>query len=512
MAGRKIARRPFLAALAQPFVLRSETAALELRVSARGRPAAARVYITGEDGRRFEIPGAIVYKRQVETHSVVDGRASVSLPPGRYTVRAEKGAEYRGVEKSVELSAGGTARVTLDVPLFGDMNKEGWYSGDLHTHRKPEEMPLLARAEELNVAPVITRHAGDGRPVRSPYPAANLGGGDAKHVVTLQNQEVERLRGGHGAVVLLNTPRPVEANPALLFPLELEFCREARAQGGFVDGEKPIWKNIPVNLAFGALDAIGVVNNHFHPRDVLLDAEKYGSMERADPVYRTVPGFAQWMLDLYYSFLNCGFRIPVSAGSASGVMSSWPGYERVYVHLSGPFNYERWFRDLKAGRSVATNGPLLRVFADGKPPGAEFPFQKARRVRLSIDAQAQGPLERTEVVFNGRVLRSLGGAPDGAVKTTMELTVESPGWLAVRCFEPAGATIRYAHSSPFYFPEGGKLPVRAPDAIRWADYIHGLAAGLTAADYPSPPDYEKAQATFKEAEEIYRRLAGQGAR
>ena len=128
---------------------------------------------------------------------------------------------------------------------------------------------------------------------------------------------MERLGAGHGAVVLLNMPQPVDANPSRFVPMDVAFCRQAREQGGFVDGEKPIWKNVPVNLAFGALDSIGVVNNHFHPHDVLLDAEKYGSIERGDPAYGAVEGFARWMLDLYYSFLNCGFRIPVSAGSAS---------------------------------------------------------------------------------------------------------------------------------------------------------------------------------------------------
>jgi hypothetical protein len=261
-----------------------------------------------------------------------------------------------------------------------------------------------------------------------------------------------------------------------------------------------------VSLALGALDSIGIVNNHFHPHDVLLDAEKYGSMERTDPSYGTVEGFARWMLDLYYSFLNCGFRIPVSAGSASGVMASWPGYERVYVHLSAPFTYEQWFRDLKSGRSIATNGPLLRVFLDGRPPGATFEFRKGRRLRLTIDAQAQGPLDRTEVVFNGEVMRALPRSADGVAKTVVDVPIEAPGWLAVRCFEPVTQTIRYAHSSPFYFPAGGKLPVKAADAARWADFIHDLARSVTPADYPDRAQYEKAQAAFKEAEGIYRSL------
>ena len=61
-----------------------------------------------------------------------------NLPPGRYTVRVEKGAEFRAVEKIVDLS--GIARIELDAPRFCDMNAKGWYCGDLHIHRSPEEV------------------------------------------------------------------------------------------------------------------------------------------------------------------------------------------------------------------------------------------------------------------------------------------------------------------------------------------------------------------------------------
>lgn len=40
------------------------------------------------------------------------------------------------------------------------MNREGRFSGDLHLHRAPNEMPLLLRAEDLNVGPVVACHLG----------------------------------------------------------------------------------------------------------------------------------------------------------------------------------------------------------------------------------------------------------------------------------------------------------------------------------------------------------------
>ena len=42
-----------------------------------------------------------------------------------------------------------------------------------------------------------------------------------------------------------------------------------------------------------------------------------------------------WSMEVYYHLLNCGFRLPVSAGSASGVKASPLGYNRVYVKVSG---------------------------------------------------------------------------------------------------------------------------------------------------------------------------------
>ncbi len=480
---------------------------LELYLRSEDKPTAARVYITDAEGKPHLVPGAVTYSRRGEDHSVVDQTADIPLPAGKYQVRAEKGPEFRAVEKSVTVTPGEPVRLDLDVPRFYNMNEMGWYSGDLHIHRSPEDLPVIVRAEDLNVAPTITRHLGGSRPP-GPYPASPFLPVDANHFVSVHNQEVERLGQGHGAVVLLNTPEPVPAEGlTVLDPTETEFCRRARALGGFIDGEKPIWKNIPVNAALGLIDAIGIVNNHFHPRAVMAEAEKWGSMERDKPAYQTPAGFAQWMMDLYYSFLDCGFRIPVSAGSASGVMPVWPGYERVYVHLSGPFTYQQWFQDLKAGRSVATNGPLLGVFLDGQPPGGQVDFQGPGAYVLVIDAQSQDRLDRIEIVFNGQVIRSFAGGGNAAFRTAVNLTIPEPGWLVVRCFEPNGETVRYAHSSPFYFLRSGKLPAKRAAAQRWADYVRKLSASVKAADYPSVEAYDAAQATFREAEAVYRRLA-----
>jgi hypothetical protein len=261
-----------------------------------------------------------------------------------------------------------------------------------------------------------------------------------------------------------------------------------------------------MSVAFGLVDSIGVVNHHFHPHDVAVDSERLGAMKRDQSGWRTVPGFAEWMMDLYYSFLNCGYRISASAGSASGVMADWPGYERVYVHLSGPFSYWQWFRDLKAGHSFATNGPLLRVSEDGRLPGSEMEWKQGTHARLEVRIDSQNPLDRLEVVWNGKVVRDVPLAGTRSYRSDLSIPVPEPGWLAVRCFEPVGETLRYAHTSPFYFVQEGQLPVHAADARRWADFLHSLSVHTDSKLYPSMTEYREAMAELAEAENVYRKL------
>jgi hypothetical protein len=42
-----------------------------------------------------------------------------------------------------------------------------------------------------------------------------------------------------------------------------------------------------------------------------------------------------WTQEIYYHALNCGVRIPPTAGSASGVLPNPVGYDRVYVQVAG---------------------------------------------------------------------------------------------------------------------------------------------------------------------------------
>src|SRR5207247_9742735 len=111
----------------------------------------------------------------------------------------------------------------------------------------------------------------------------------------------------------------------------------------------------------------------------------------------------------YYHVLNCGLRLPPSAGSASGVLPNPVGYDRVYVHLDGELSYEKWWGGLKAGRVFVSNGPLLRCRANGEWPGHVFKAQAGQPLNLEVTVavESRDAVSSLEIIQNGRVIKTV---------------------------------------------------------------------------------------------------------
>src|SRR5262249_46278372 len=148
-------------------------------------------------------------------------------------------------------------------------------------------------------------------------------------------------------------------------------------------------------------------NNHMC-RDRMSETEAWGKPRDAQ---RLPPprGNGYWSQEIYYHLLNCGLRLPPSAGSASGVLPNPVGYNRVYGHLGRDPSYEAWWEGLGAGRSFVANGPLLRVTAAGELPGHVFAVPEGERLKVEIKADlvSNDPVRSLELIKDGRVERTV---------------------------------------------------------------------------------------------------------
>ncbi len=488
-----------------------------------GRPTAARVYVTGSDGLAYAPRGIIsrITAMSAEYFFHAEDSFDIDLPAGSTTVEATRGQEYDVARQVIELVAGKPASVQLKLRRWENMAAKGWYSSDAHIHANytaphhqaitAKDVRLEAHAEDLNNANLMVANSGgaflhdfqyfEGKPNRLSEP----------NFILYWNEEMRSSAYGHMSFFNLkelvyplytgfrNTPFADD------YPANYSQAEAAQKQGAAVTYVHPAnstdfatvggaaAKELPVDLALGQVDAMDVVSN----------ADEISSME------------------LWYRLLNCGFRLAISAGTDSftNVVDHYtPGGGRVYVHSGSPMRYQDWIGNYKRGRSFASNGPVIFLTVDGKEPGDDlhFPDGSPHKVRVKATVRTRVPLEKLEIVVNGRPVIS---NPAGQNETSIEkeILVAKSSWIAARALGPWSRLVlndvqAFAHTSPVYVSVGDKPIASAEDARFWIGWIDQLIAQVNDRGRFSTAERRKEVIElFRRAQERYRKIASQGA-
>ena len=411
----------------------------------RGQPLPCRIHLADGAGKAVAAESLPFWN----DHFVCPGSVSLELPPGPYRLEVERGPEYEQHSERFSLAGGEEKKIAVRLNRIADLAAAGWFSGDLHVHRPVEQMGLLMQAEDLYVAPTITwwnnRNPWSGRPLPKD-PVMRYPGPRFCDVMAGEDE-----REG-GAIMYFRCPRPLAiAGAQREYPSPMKFVAEARKLPGvWIDIEKPFWWDVPVWLAAGAADSVGLANNHLC-RTRMLGNEAWGKPR--DVARLPAPrGNGFWSQEIYYHILNCGLRIPPSAGSASGVLPNPVGYDRVYVYTGQPMDYDKWWDGLRAGRSFVTNGPLLLCEANGQLPGHVFTAPGGGEVKIELEISLLGRdrVPVLEIVRDGRIEQKVTPAsPEGSTART-SLSFRQSGWFLVRAIADNPRTFRFASTAPFY--------------------------------------------------------------
>jgi hypothetical protein len=394
------------------------------------------------------------------------------LPAGKYSYEVERGHEYRHFAGEFKVAAGDDKTLALTPVRMTDMAAQKWYSGEMHVHRKIEDIELLMRAEDLHVAPIITWWNKTNFWKDRPLPEDPLVKFDGDRYYHLMGGEDEREG---GAFMYFNRARPLDFTAAKReYPSPIEFMKQARAEGDvWIDVEKPFWYDVPAVLASVEVNSIGIANNHM-ARTRMYDQEAWGKKRDTQRLPGPL-GNGRWSQELYYHVLNCGFRIPPSAGSASGVLDGPFGYNRVYVHVDGELTYEKWWAGLKAGRAFVTNGPLLIAEANGESPGHVFSGKEGTTLQIRIVAKTPGAtyVPKTEIIKNGQIVKP--GKVRGTGRGTFLLgtiTFDRSGWFLLRTIDEDPNTFRFASTAPYYVEIGpSKRSISKASAQLFLDWV-----------------------------------------
>lgn len=480
----------------------ANTGELEIRIvdSADMQLIPARMHLKDHNGKPVKIPKTIAWN----DHFVVPGVMVLELRPGKYTFELERGPEYKLRSGHFELKRADTDSKTIEMNRFVDMKKEGWYSGDLRVKRPIADLPLLMRAEDLYVVPNITWTNQTNLWKEQPIP----------EVLTIKTEDDRYYNVMAGA-----DERPASSlwfgnlsEPLALpgdksdYPPAAELLRKAKETGGaaFVDLDRSISWDLPMLVATGQLDSVGICHAHMH-RNGLIKNEA-GGRPRDEGRFRDEMGIGKYTIDVYYQLLNCGLRIPPSAGSYSGTMPNPPGYNRMYVHCGEDFSYDEWFANFREGRVIVTNGPMMRPLVNGKYPGYVFEAPENQKVQLSIalNLSMREKVDYLEIVKDGRVLHEV--RLDELAKAggkLPEVEFDESGWMVIRAVTNHPETFRFAMCAPYYVEIGYKKKVSKKAAQFFLDWVYARARQV--AQIPDAEQRSAVMADHKAARDFWQK-------
>jgi len=247
--------------------------------------------------------------------------------------------------------------------------------------------------------------------------------------------------------------------------------------------------------------AQGAISGYVHPFDPPMpDPAAADPLTNGLPIdvalgkadYMEVVGFSDHRVtaDVWYRLLNCGFRLP--AGSGTDAMANYAslrgpvGMNRVFARAGTKLDYAAWIAAIKAGRTFATNGPVLSFRIDGHDVGDEIVLPEgASALKATVSLRSIVPLEKLEVVGRGGVAAMIPLERGGTrADATISLPADRSGWYTLRAWssssaEPVLDIYPFATTSPIYVTVGGK-PVRSASDARyfeaWIDRVRAAAA------------------------------------
>jgi hypothetical protein len=515
----RIAALFFMLSLALPAGLHA-SGQLEIHVIDRdtGRPLAVRMHLKNAQGKVIKPPGVPA----LGDHFVFYDKIVLHLPNGGYEFLIERGPEYLERTGHFQIENFADDSKTIDLKRFVDMAKEGWYSGDLDVERPEKDLELLMRADDVHVVPLITwsnKKIPSGKDLgKKPLPQTTatqfdgtffyslLGGELTAPGNTFRLFRLDKPLDFTGAAETKTTGNALGSLPWM--PVVEKARREQNAwvdAGAFFDRDLPIW------IAAGQIDSIQLANRHLE-REGVVDNEA-GGWPRDLSMFPKPQGNGRWSQEIYYHLLNCGLKIPPTAGSGSGFNNNPVGYNRVYVNVpdekdtssNALVTWDQWWSALRAGRVTITNGPLIRPNVEGQLPGYVFKADEGKTLELliALTLSTREKIRYLEVIKNGRNEIEANLDDFQTSGRLPPIKFDASGWFLVRAITDNSKTYRYATTAPYYVQIGYQTRISRSSVQFFLDWTNQRAAEIAEANKTDDSPAAQAAKHYAEQAQTY---------
>ncbi len=429
----------------------------------KAEPISCRVEIT-KSPKRFPKQIKTLTEEQTTQIALDSGKdilfersAKLKTLAGSYEFIASRGIEFGDVTGGFEMQPGAQNHFDIVVPQLTNMNREGWFSGDLAndlpvaelkrwatadavnivaTFRKPSDVLVTDEATNDASAPMLA-HVLNSRQFR-------VSGSDCSINVHPKSEAAVWPAGSESESEMKNWGPIVAALPAEDWAIELA----------------DIWKrDLPIVLANVPIQAIQLLSTHCQPEHAAsIDAAFFNPDEIRFDGSKGLGRLAEF---IYWQMLEAGFHLPPTAGSgfvADG--RTRVGYNRVYAKLDPEqlVTPKAWWDAVQNGFVIVTNGPLLRASINGQPPGGIVAgyAQQSIGPEFYVDLSVRDEVDYLDVIFNGQSIYQARLEDHLRRGQFPPLPIRESGWLVLRVVTAHRASYRMATTGPTYYEFDGQ--------------------------------------------------------
>ena len=430
---------------------------IEVVDSATGQPIPARIHLSAgrqtpvapsrqnasKTSRQTKLPGSAEFGG----HFYIDGNAKLPLKVGQYTFELEATPEYLNETGQFEIERHADDSKRIEMKRFVDLAKEGWYGGDLDMNRNAKDLPLIVRAEGLQVVPNI-----DAAKTPDDMP------------LDIDGHLIARTPYAWNLPVWL-AKRQARGDRADSPPLAARRRRRQRKR------RPPARQNsVPRSTRQRPL-----VRSRVLPRPQLR-LSHYRQSPAAAPARTTTRS------------ARIAFTFTAAANSPT----------------------EAWWESLEAGRVFVTNGPLLRPTVEGEPPGYVFHIDAGQPAtfEIGLNLATRVPVEYLQIIKNGNVEAEVRLADWKDKKGKLPpVTFDASGWFLVRAVTNNSQTYQFASTGPYYVEQDSQPRISKKSVQFFLDWIAAAEDHLRKLPNLSAEDLASTASTARNGAKVLRRPA-----
>ncbi len=406
-------------------------------------------------------------------HNTVDtGKIEMKLPIGAYEFEIESGLEYTTSKGRLDMPKFGNDAQTIVLQRVGNVQAENWFCADLDNRRSVLETPFLIGAEAIDFAPIISwNNSGKNYWQSNSLPRPLV----QQH----NNALIFPLAGRYDvpgcAVNLFNLPEPVLSDDSSNVRADSVSYLKAikdKYPDVWIDCTNITMEDLPILVALNLIDSVEILDSCFGRNFMEVSSQ---GRARDEQIYPNLLDEARWKQQNYFHLLNCGYKLPPTAGSGSGEGKNPLGYNRVYVKTDSSWSMSAFWEALKKGQAVVTNGPIITPTVDGFSPGHVFTGKtdsQGKNIPLSFNLGMsmviRDPISYIEIIKNGKVYKTfrMDDAKANQDNQLPPIDFSDSGWFLIRAVTDLPDTYRCAISAPFYVQYNQK-PYIDPDSVRF---------------------------------------------